>query len=171
MEDQGRVSHEAAINFGKQVAQGLQYLHSEKNIVHRDLKPQNILLTADASPVLKITDFGLSRVMQATHFSTAHVAGTEIYMAPEQHAGERQLTEKCDIYAWGLILWELWTGRPPLVGAPGGDYPRLVVQEGRRPQLPVDMPQWLKALLTDCWARDPRDRPACGDILARLDRR
>lgn len=96
-----------------EVASALDYAHRQ-GIVHRDLKPSNIMLTGTGQAVL--TDFGLARMMSgARHTATGASFGTPAYMSPEQAQGERG-DERSDIYALGVILYELATGRPPFTG-------------------------------------------------------
>jgi serine/threonine-protein kinase len=95
------------------LAQAVQYAH-DRGIVHRDLKPGNILLTDDGIP--KIADFGLAKRMddEGSHTKTGTVLGTPDYMAPEQAEGKtRDIGPPTDIYALGIILYEMLIGRPP----------------------------------------------------------
>ncbi|KXS20432.1 kinase-like protein, partial [Gonapodya prolifera JEL478] len=115
-----------------QFACGMQFLH-DKNIQHRDLKSHNLLL--DASGTLKIADVGLAKVLvifmiQANHLN---VVGTPLWMAPELRNGS-PFTHKCDVYSFGVILWEIATRAippmppvAPLVLQPQDDYAALVL--------------------------------------------
>ena len=108
------------LRIAKEICVGMAFLHSEENgIVHRDLKPANVLLTHTFQP--KITDFGDSR-KKATRMSIN--IGTPIYQAPEQFASDRsfyrenkkiEYDKSIDVYAFAIILWELWTGDVPYV--------------------------------------------------------
>jgi serine/threonine protein kinase len=99
------------------LARGVQHAH-ERGIVHRDLKPANVLLTRDGTP--KIADFGLAKRLNDDqgHTRTGMPLGTAAYMAPEQALGRtRQIGPATDVYALGVILYEMLTGRVPFTGA------------------------------------------------------
>jgi eukaryotic-like serine/threonine-protein kinase len=104
-----------AIDWGRQLAETLQYLHSQ-GVVHRDLKPENILITAEGR--LKILDFGSALLTGARRLTWRHLSegvGTPDYMSPEQIQGARG-DERSDIYAWGIMMYEFLTGRIPFEG-------------------------------------------------------
>ncbi|KAI3428796.1 hypothetical protein D9Q98_007615 [Chlorella vulgaris] len=138
-----------------EVCRGMDYLHKRK-IVHRDLKAANLLL--DETGTVKIADFGVARVMDHTGIMTAET-GTYRWMAPEviEHNPYR---EKADVFSFGIVLWELLTGRipysdmTPLQAAVG------VVQKGLRPPIPPNCPPPLCDLMRLCWQRDPNVRPS-----------
>lgn len=138
-----------------EVCRGMDYLHKRK-IVHRDLKAANLLL--DETGTVKIADFGVARVMVTTGIMTAET-GTYRWMAPEviEHNPYR---EKADVFSFGIVLWELLTGRipysdmTPLQAAVG------VVQKGLRPPIPPNCPPPLSDIMRLCWQRDPNVRPS-----------
>ncbi len=103
----GRLPHDKAIDLARQLATGLAAAH-ERGVLHRDLKPANIML--DARGKLLITDFGLSSLIDHVPADQLSV-GTPAYMAPEQLAGQSP-TVRSDLYSLGLVLYELFTGRP-----------------------------------------------------------
>lgn len=107
--DSLRIVHEAA--------QALQYAH-EHGVIHRDIKPDNILLTRDGSTL--VADFGIARALDATAgqalTQTGMSIGTPAYMSPEQASGDRDIDARADIYALGVVLYELLAGEAPFTG-------------------------------------------------------
>jgi len=93
-----------------EIADALQHAHAH-GIVHRDLKPDNILLTATGQAV--VLDFGIAKIPEALHTVTGSTLGTPDYMAPEQHLDAKRVDQRADVYAFGLILYELLVGRLP----------------------------------------------------------
>ncbi|KAK8597564.1 hypothetical protein V6N13_094967 [Hibiscus sabdariffa] len=131
------------------VAKGMNYLHtSNPTIVHRDLKTPNLLV--DKNWVVKVCDFGLSRMKHHTFLSSKSTAGTPEWMAPEILRNE-PANEKCDVYSFGVILWELatlcipWKGLNPMqvVGAVGF--------QNRRLEIPKDIDPMVAQIIRDCW--------------------
>jgi CHASE2 domain-containing sensor protein/predicted Ser/Thr protein kinase len=94
------------------VAEALDYAHSQ-GVVHRDIKPANIMLLKDSQ--VKVTDFGIARVLTATQTSTGIVLGTPSYMSPEQIAGKR-VDGRSDLFSLGVVLYEMFSGIRPFKG-------------------------------------------------------
>ncbi|WP_146584258.1 serine/threonine-protein kinase [Posidoniimonas polymericola] len=112
----GGLSPEHALAIVPHLCDALQYAH-DKGVVHRDIKPENILISADG--VVKIADFGLSRILGAdapeeTLTGTHQVMGTPRYMAPEQLEGARGVDHRADIYSLGVVFYEMLTGELPI---------------------------------------------------------
>ncbi|OHT04494.1 TKL family protein kinase [Tritrichomonas foetus] len=147
------------------IARGMQYLHSI-HIAHRDLKSLNILL--DSNNRIRICDFGFSRHAASDSRMTSGI-GTPHWMAPEILTTEHNYTSKVDVYAYGVVLWELATKLTPYHGM----YTRLIISEVKnkdiRPQLPNDINPALKDLITQCWDRDPDVRPSFDEIVRRFE--
>ncbi|HEY6557326.1 MAG TPA: protein kinase [Polyangiaceae bacterium] len=118
---EGRLPTSDVVNIAGQVLRGLAHAH-QAHIVHRDLKPDNIFLCQrDDDPVLvKIVDFGISKIMQGNTVDTltrrGTVLGTAFYMSPEQAQALRDIDGRADLYSLGAILYEALAGRPPHVG-------------------------------------------------------
>jgi serine/threonine-protein kinase len=162
---------EEAISLIRKIADGLAHCHDHE-IIHRDLKPENILITSDGQPI--IIDFGLALTKGAhrvTYANLSSAAGTPDYMAPEQIEGHRG-DQRTDIYALGVMLFELLTGNPPYTGDNNmvimaqhlkGAIPRLdKVKEGISPQI--------AAFVAKCLQRSPNDRYAdMHALIAELD--
>ncbi|XP_037497765.1 serine/threonine-protein kinase STY46 isoform X2 [Jatropha curcas] len=142
------------------VSKGMNYLH-QNNIIHRDLKAANLLM--DENEVVKVADFGVARVKAQSGVMTAET-GTYRWMAPEviEH---KPYDHKADVFSFGIVLWELLTGKlpyeylTPLQAAVG------VVQKGLRPTIPKNTNSKLAELLERCWQQDPALRPDFAEII------
>jgi serine/threonine protein kinase len=159
----GRLPVDRATEIGIQVCQGLAAIH-ESGILHRDLKPANLML--DTRGCVRIADFGLaSLVEKATE--RGMVQGTPAYMAPEQF-GAQEVSLQSDIYALGLILHKLYTGKPAFEGKTPMDLYRRRVEAPPPPpsSLVSDIPAAIDAIIVRCLAPEPRDRPASAREIA-----
>ncbi|XP_042061188.1 serine/threonine-protein kinase STY46-like [Salvia splendens] len=142
------------------VSKGMSYLH-QNNIIHRDLKAANLLM--DENEVVKVADFGVARVISQSGVMTAET-GTYRWMAPEviEH---KPYDHKADVFSFGVVLWELLTGKipyeylTPLQAAVG------VVQKGLRPTIPKNTHPKLAELLERCWLQDPASRPDFSEVM------
>uniref|UniRef100_A0A3B5BAA7 Mitogen-activated protein kinase kinase kinase 12 n=1 Tax=Stegastes partitus TaxID=144197 RepID=A0A3B5BAA7_9TELE len=146
------------------IAGGMNYLHLHK-IIHRDLKSPNMLITYDDA--VKISDFGTSKELsdKSTKMS---FAGTVAWMAPEVIRNE-PVSEKVDIWSFGVVLWEMLTGEVPYKDV---DSSAIIWGVGNNSlQLPVpdSCPDSFKLLLRQCWNCKPRNRPSFRQILLHLD--
>jgi eukaryotic-like serine/threonine-protein kinase len=150
---------ERAVTLFRKIAEGVAYCH-ENDVVHRDLKPENIIVRNDGQPV--IIDFGLALTKtshRVTYANLSATAGTPDYMAPEQIEGQRG-DRRTDLYALGIILYEMLAGRTPYAG----DNSLAVMAQALRsapPRLdrasPGVSPQ-LAAIVARCLLRKPDDR-------------
>ena len=149
----GRFPQDRAIELARQICAGLAAAH-DRGVVHRDLKPANIML--DGSGKIRITDFGLAG-------ATGEVlrAGTPAYMAPEQLAGG-EVTPRSDIYALGLVLYELFTGRRALDAANMAELIAKREQGDITPptELVRDLDPGIERVIMRCLEPDPARRPA-----------
>jgi hypothetical protein len=158
----------AAARLVEAVARAMEHAH-RRRIVHRDLKPANILISADGTP--KVTDFGLAKVLESGHAPQTQagaVLGTAPYMAPEQVEAGEAVTAAADVYALGAILYELLTGRPPLVGASLLETLARVRSAPPVPpsQLQPSVPRDLETVCLKCLEKDPHRRYASAEALA-----
>lgn len=151
-----------ALSWLLQCAKGVDYLHSmkPKALIHRDLKPPNLLLIMGGT-VLKICDFGTACDIQ-THMTNNK--GSAAWMAPEVFEGN-MYSEKCDVFSFGIILWEVITRRKPFDEI-GGPAFRIMwaVHNGTRPPLIRNLPKPLELLMTRCWSGNPAERPSMGEV-------
>ena len=157
----------ALVELGIRLAEALGHVH-RAGILHRDVKPSNILLDAQDRPYL--TDFGISRAIDATASTHAGaLVGTAAYLAPEQVTG-RRVEQKADVYALGLVLLQCLTGRLEYEGAP---LESAVARLHRAPRIPRRLPAELRALLGSMTAIEAADRPdaqTCVAVLSELQR-
>ncbi|XP_020111631.1 serine/threonine-protein kinase STY8-like [Ananas comosus] len=148
---------------------GMEYLHG-KNIVHFDLKCENLLVNMrdPHRPVCKIGDLGLSKVKQHTLVSGG-VRGTLPWMASELLSGKSNMvSEKIDVYSFGIVMWELLTGEEPYADMRCASIIGGIVNNSLRPQIPTWCdPEW-KSLMERCWASDPARRPSFSEISQKL---
>jgi len=149
-----------------QLARGLHALHGAGKI-HRDVKPSNIQVTSDGRVVL--LDFGLVAELERRQGSDGMIVGTVAYMAPEQCAGDVQLTAAADWYALGVLVFQALTGRLPFEGVPTRVLFEKQTEPAPRPsQLVQDIPDDLDALCAALLERDPADRPSGAQLLRML---
>lgn len=156
----GRVHWEKLIELGKQICASLQHAH-DNGIIHRDLKPSNLML--DRQGVLKLTDFGIAKDSEMSGLTSANsTVGTAAYMSPEQCRGERDLTPKSDLYALGIVFYELLTGRKPFTAENAMDmFIQHVSGTFERPsRIVMDIPPWLDTLVCQLMEKKPEHRPS-----------
>jgi len=152
-----------AMSWCLQTARGVDYLHSmtPKPLIHRDLKPPNLLLV-NGGTLLKICDFGTACDKQ-TYMTNSK--GSAAWMAPEVF-DSNLYTEKCDVYSWGIILWQVVTRRKPFDDIGGPAYRIMwAAHEGRRPPLVSDCPESINSLMSACWDKDPDVRPPMSKVV------
>lgn len=185
-----RVDWKLIIDLMVQVCDGLQHAHS-KGLVHRDVKPGNCMMTRDG--ILKVTDFGLTKrrgqesgveatadttglqnVIQERESITAAGMGTPGYMAPEMWIPYSEVGPQADIYAFGVMFFELCCGRKPFLVRAGERRDKLALAHVKKPpprptSIRDDIPSSIEEIILTCLAKNPQDRyPSCSAVREEL---
>jgi serine/threonine protein kinase len=143
----------------------MRYLHTA-GVVHRDLRPDNIFLDWDWN--VRIGGFGHSVCGKSSVDDRLLEAGKWSYLAPECFYGK--FSQKSDVFAFGLILYELLVGEPAFGKEGRGLYiMKQIAIDEFRPAIPDWVAREVEELISDCWAHEANDRPSFADILARLE--
>jgi eukaryotic-like serine/threonine-protein kinase len=170
LEQEGPMPPERAVGIARQLAEALDTAHRE-GVVHRDLKPANVLI-GDGDRAY-VTDFGVARSLRSAGLTRpGSVIGTLDYLSPEQAKGE-EVDGRSDLYALGLLLFEMLSGKLPFAGGTDTEVlaQRLAAQPRDLTELGVAAPRGLRAVLKRLLARDPADRyQTAAELLADLDR-
>jgi serine/threonine protein kinase len=168
IEGEQRLDESTIVNIARQTADALGFAH-QRGIVHRDIKPANIMLTRDGR--VKVADFGIAKVGSTKMTQTGMLLGSPSYMAPEHFLG-RPLDGRSDIFALGILIYELITGQPPFTAENLGTLSYKIVHEDPLPpiKLKPGMNPRLNALVVKALARDPAARfQTAEEMCAALD--
>jgi len=156
LQREGKLPTARCLELARRIADGLAEAHRQ-SIVHRDLKPENIMIAPDGE--LKVMDFGISKSFAEDVTVTGSVVGTPAYMAPEQAEG-KNLDQRTDIYAFGLIVYEMFTGETAFKGDTAMTVALKQVRE--YPTLPTllvpSVPKHVEASIMRCLRKDPAER-------------
>jgi serine/threonine protein kinase len=163
LERAGSLSTQTAARVGFQVLEALAAAHA-RNLVHQDLKPSNVML--DQSGGAHVTDFGLV-TFQGTQTAEGSICGTPAYMSPEQWTN-RALDGRSDLYAWGVMMFEMLSGELPLYADSFKEFAQCAIEQvpplltERAPQVPLG----LARLIQECLAKQPSERPHSALLVA-----
>ncbi len=155
-----------SLRIAMDATEALVHAHAQ-GVVHRDIKPDNVLLSGDHAIVV---DFGIAKAVgnarDTVLTSEGTSLGTPVYMSPEQAAGDGETDHRADIYAMGVLLFEMLAGAPPF----GGSFTQILIDKATKdaPSLAARCPQASPALVrlvARCLARDPAARPANAEVL------
>jgi serine/threonine-protein kinase len=171
IEEDGQIALDRCLPIMIQLSDALVFIHS-KNIVHRDLKPANIMLTGKdgIGDVVKLLDFGLARTRFQTRLTrTGMLVGTINYMSPEQVSGLPP-TPACDVYALGIIFYEMVTGRHAFPGDTITEIAdKILVSAPDQPaQYRPGIPDELNGLIMQMLSKESTRRPSAAVVLNRL---
>jgi TolB-like protein/Flp pilus assembly protein TadD len=171
----GEMPISEAVRVLREIASALAYAHAH-GVVHRDIKPDNVLFSDDATMV---TDFGVAKALSASSngdqggvTSLGVALGTPAYMAPEQATADPSTDHRADIYAFGVLAYEVLTGQPPFIGRSTAQLLAAQVQEAPEPiaRRRSNVPPALAALVMRCLEKRPADRPqSAADVVHILD--
>ncbi|RUS89057.1 hypothetical protein EGW08_003168, partial [Elysia chlorotica] len=144
-----------------EIARGMNYLHWEApiKVIHRDLKSKN------GMDAFNICDFGASRFIGGT--TKMSLAGTFPWMAPEV-IQSFPVSESCDVWSFGVVLWEILTKEVPFNGIEGFQVAWIVVEKGERLLIPSECPPSFRKIMEQCWQLDPKLRPSFTQLLVQL---
>ena len=148
-----------ALSIAMQMAEGLEAAH-EKGIVHRDIKPDNVMLMKGSRGLVKLMDFGLAQLAQSSKLTREGTTlGTPIYMSPEQALGE-STDKRADVWALGIVLYEMVAGRPPFQGEVDQAVIYSIANEPHEPLTAVrtGVPKELERIVDKCLTKEADER-------------
>ena len=156
MEKKGVLNWKETLHFAIQICKALEHAHS-RGLVHRDIKPHNIMVLKNGS--IKVTDFGIARVMSKSNTLTKEALGSVHYISPEQAKGGR-VDDRSDLYSLGTVMYEMITGRPPYDGeSPVAVAIQHINGGARMPStLNPNIPGGLEQIIMKAMAHEPGDR-------------
>jgi serine/threonine protein kinase/cytochrome c-type biogenesis protein CcmH/NrfG len=175
LKERGSLTIERAARLLDQICGAVEHAHS-KNVIHRDLKPGNIMLVADEGAneeeTIRILDFGIAKVLDATLGTNTQVAGTYYYTSPEQLTKGAAIDRRADIYSLGIVLYQMLTGEKPFEADSMPEIIKLHCEASPRPLREVnpEIPQAIEDVVLKALAKKPSDRYQSATELARAFR-
>ena len=168
MEKKGVLNWKETLHFAIQIAKALDHAHS-RGLVHRDIKPHNVMVMKNGS--VRVTDFGIARIMSKSNTLTKEALGSVHYISPEQAKGGR-VDNRSDLYSLGVVMYEMITGRPPYDGeSPVSVAIQHIAGGARKPsEFNPNIPAGLEQIILKAMAHDLKDRYATAlDMTADMD--
>lgn len=169
LDDSGPLELTEVLRLGKQIADGLAAAHAQ-GLIHRDVKPGNILIDTSVDDQVKITDFGLARTADdASMTQSGMIAGTPLYMAPEQTLGQK-LDQRADLFSLGSVLYQMLSGRPPFRAPTTVAVLKRVAEDDPRPIQDVipEVPGWMCQIVGHLHAKNPEARYGSAKEVSKL---
>jgi hypothetical protein len=165
-------SHIGILQVLLEVALGIQYLHAMR-MMHCDIKPENILLKMDSTNtngfVAKLSDFGLAKLLRDhDYILNCSGSGTVTHLAPELFLDGSRITYFVDSYAFGIMMWEIYTSKRVYGEIENDKIIDYVLLDRSRPEFPLDTPKIYSDMAKKCWSENPGDRPNFTQILSEL---
>ncbi len=164
-----RLPAATAVAWTRQALDALDYAH-QHGVIHRDVKPSNLMF--DGAGHLKIVDFGIALTLDGRRLTTTGSLGTPHYMSPEQIRRPQEVDHRTDVYAMGVVLYEMLAGHPPFDAISDFEVRLAQVNETPKPlatQNP-EIPPTLEAIVMKALAKDPNERySGCGELARALD--
>src|ERR1700730_11854033 len=144
------------LGYAMQACRAFDYAH-KRGIVHRDIKPGNVMVNKEGT--VKVVDFGIARVLEASKTQTGMLIGTFAYMSPEQYHGEHA-DERSDIWSFGVLLYELLCYQRPFTGENPASLMHSICQQEPRPlrELTPDCPPQMEVIISKVLRKSPQDR-------------
>jgi serine/threonine-protein kinase len=165
--ERGKLPWHEAVDIVISMAEALEAAHAqEPPIIHRDLKPENVMITPGGT--IKVMDFGIAKVLEAAHATNTQSIGTLQYMSPEQ-IDAKTIDARSDLYALGLVFYEMLTGAPPFASASPRELLNMQCTSDPPELTEPGIPSGVEELLFELLQKAPEDRPeSARDVVARL---
>lgn len=169
------VSYPLKLDILVEIARAIQFLHAN-DVIHRDIKPGNVLvfsLEPKATTHVKVSDFGTSKFVAEQVSPMTKQMGTVNYKAPETVGKNPLYTLSADIFSFAILMWEVVMNEPSFSVSISPDFAfdfkiEDFILAGKRLEIPREVDHRLSALITDCWAHEPKKRPTIDEVVQRL---
>ena len=154
-------SLQQSTNWAMQIARAMQHVH-QHGVAYRNLKSRSILLF-EKEDILKLSSFMCAQKLEHTTFMSER--GTQRWMAPETHDRAKKVNQRCDVFSYGMVLYEIFAHEIPFSDIYEGVLAAVAILKRERPPIPPEAPLYIQQLMRSCWEHDPHDRPTFEQIL------